>query len=210
MGLIFKSAEERFINREMKKLKKRTNRTMTVANYAGNLERCKMIFGQTIASERLVALERRKNNLSDQMQMARIRDAAVGLLAAQEVEMELKSVESAQDLAYAEKSMKKMLGKIYRMNHYLSITKKDLKNELGMQFDDSVETMDFSDRVEILDEGFIEDLVAGQRFSDVLKRKTANTAQINSIPLDSIDFSAAVKQGADDIKDILKDDAEQR
>ena len=210
MGFIFKSAEERFINREMKKLKKRTNRTMTVANYAGNLERCKMIFGQTIASERLVALERRKNNLSDQMQMARIRDAAVGLLAAQEVEMELKSVESAQDLAYAEKSMKKMLGKIYRMNHYLSITKKDLKNELGMQFDDSVETMDFSDRVEILDEGFIEDLVAGQRFSDVLKRKTANTAQINSIPLDSIDFSAAIKQGADNIKDILKDDAEQR
>lgn len=210
MGFIFKSAEERFINREMKKLKKRTNRTMTVANYAGNLERCKMIFGQTIASERLVALERRKNNLSDQMQMARIRDAAVGLLAVQEVEMELKSVESAQDLAYAEKSMKKMLGKIYRMNHYLSITKKDLKNELGMQFDDSVETMDFSDRVEILDEGFIEDLVAGQRFSDVLKRKTANTAQINSIPLDSIDFSAAIKQGADNIKDILKDDAEQR
>ena len=209
MGLIFKSAEERFINREMKKLKANQNRTLKVAQYAGNLERCRMIFEQTIASERLMALERRKNNMSDQMQLARIRDAAVGLLAVQEVGMELRSVESAQDLAAAEKTMKKMLGKIYRMNHYLSITKKDLKNELGMQFDDTVETVDFSDRVELLDEAFIEDLVQGDRFEDLLKRKNRNASFVNSIPIESIDFTGGSKKSAEDARDFLKADADQ-
>ena len=171
MGLFsHETKEERFIKKQMKLLEDKTKRTLVLAEYSGSLQSSKSAFDQTIRTERLNALERRERQMGDSMQKQMIHDASVGLLAIQEAEFELRSLYNLQELGAAQKQIDSVLRKMYRINHYLSINGKMVKNSLGMEFDDTNAEVDFSSRAELVDENFVERLIQGATFEECLKK----------------------------------------
>lgn len=208
--------EERFIKAQLKKLEDKTKRTLILAEYSGSLALSKSAFQQTITTERLNALERRERQMGDSMQKQMIHDSVIGLLAIEEAEFELRSLYNMQDLHAAQKQITSVLSKMYRVNHYLSINGKQVKNSLGMQFDNTNVEVNLDARAELVDEQFVENIIQGATVEECMK-KVNNASRIISsgggvtaADGSKIDFSAP--DGVDydvenDIK-LLKKDAD--
>jgi hypothetical protein len=176
-----KTPEEKFIAAEMKKLEERTNRSITLANYAGVLEAAKASYEKVISLERLAALRRRKARVGDDVQKQRIHDACVGLLAVQEAEFELSSIQSARDFNAAQKDVEKLLRKMFRMSGgNLSITSKDFKAQQNVEFENTSEPVTFSDRAELVDERFVENIISGLTFQEALDKTVPGNAGYNA------------------------------
>ena len=176
-----KTPEEKFIAAEMKKLEERTNRSITLANYAGVLEAVKASYEKVISLERLAALKRRKARVGDDVQKQRIHDACVGLLAVQEAEFELSSIQSARDFNAAQKDVEKLLRKMFRMSGgNLSITSKDFKAQQNVEFENTSEPVTFSDRAELVDERFVENIISGLTFQEALDKTVPGNAGYNA------------------------------
>ena len=213
-----KSKEERFIAKEMKKLAEKTSRTVRIGEYAGTLALCRQAFTQTITSERLNALERRRKYLSDAVQKTLIHDSVVGLLAVEEAEYELRSVQNIQNLETAQKDLYRVLRKLYRINHYLTLKGRAVRDSLGMEFDDTNEPVTFSDRAELIDEKFVEEIIQGATLEECLK-KVASGSTIGSTRggmeygggMGGIDFSHPGRDyNRDDDMEMLRNDDEQQ
>ena len=128
MGLFHRmTPEEKFIAKEMKLLEKKEKRTLRFAEYAGILAQSKAAFERTVDLERLNALKRRREGLSDLTERTRIHDACVGLLAVQETEFELATARNAADFEQAEKNIKKLLGKLYYIASRTPSPKRNIK-----------------------------------------------------------------------------------
>ena len=162
--------EEKFIKKQMKILEDKTNRTICLAEYGGSLELCKVAFEQTIRSETINARERRQQHIGDSMQKKMIYDAVIGLLAVEEADFELRSLHNIQTLDEAKGQINDVLRKMYRINHYLSINGKQVKNSLNMEFDDTNAVVDFSSRAELVDEKFVEMLIQGATVEECLQK----------------------------------------
>lgn len=68
--------------------------------------------------------------------------------------------------------MKKLGGilrQMYRMDHNVSVTKKDLKEARNLQFDNTVEPIAFSERAALVDERFVERIIQGESIADCLQ-----------------------------------------
>lgn len=192
--------EEKFIKKQMKILEDKTKRTLSLAEYSGTLALCKSAFERTIQAERLNALARREQQMGDSMQKQMIHDSVIGLLAVQEAEFELKSLSNVQDLNAAQGQLEGVLRKMYRINHYLSINGKQVKDNLGMEFDDTNAEVGFSSRADLVDENFVEKIIQGATVEECLKK--INNASKNSTtkagmfdnPGDKGDFSTDTEE----------------
>ena len=172
-----KTPEEKFIAAEMKKLEERTNRSITLAKYAGILEASKNTYKKVIELERLAALKRRKARVGDDTQKLRIHDACVGLLAVQEAEFELDSIQSAADFNAAQKDVTKLLRRMYWMTGgNLSISPKEFKAQQQVEFENTSEPVTFSDRAQLVDERFVENIISGMTFQEALDRTVPGNA----------------------------------
>lgn len=180
MGLFSKKTkEELYIEKEMKKVKKDTDLAIAIAEYAAKLAGSKDVFERTITLERLNVLERRKNRVSDAACKERIHDAAVGLLAVQEAEFELRSVSNARELESAMKSLEKVLKCMYRLDPGTSITKGEVRKSRGLEFDDTAEPVTYADRAALVDERFVENLIQGESLESCLEQTVPRTAGNN-------------------------------
>lgn len=214
MGIFsHETKEERFIKKQMKLLEDKTKRTLCLAEYSGSLQHCKSSFQQTIRTERLNALERRQRQMGDSMQKKMIHDSAVGLLAIQEAEFELRSLYNVQELAAAQKQIDAVLRKMYRINHFLSINGKMVRNSLDMEFDDTNAEVDFSSRAELVDEKFVERLIQGETFEECLQ-KINNASKLSTTGAGmgggNLDFSTPVGEEYDKEADmdLIRKDAD--
>lgn len=99
----------------------------------------------------------------------RIRDAVVGQLAVQEAKFDVNSIVTAQDMEIAMKKLGGILRQMYRMDHNVSVTKKDLKEARNLQFDNTVEPIAFSERAALVDERFVERIIQGESIADCLQ-----------------------------------------
>ncbi len=187
MGLFHKkTAEEKFIAKEMKILEAKEKRTLKFAEYAGLLAQSKAAFERTLDIERLNALKRRKEGLSDITERSRIHDACIGLLAVQETEFELASARNAADFKQAEKNIKKLLGKLYYIASPDALSKKEYKANLGTDFEDAAEPVTFSERAEMVDEKFVEWIIQGYSMQECIKKSTHTNAGASTVK--GIDF----------------------
>lgn len=165
-----KTAEEKYIEKEMRALEQREKRAMRLAQYGGVLGGCRDAFERTISIERLNALKRRRENLSDATQKVRIHDACVGLLAVQEAEFELSSAQSARDEVTAQRSMKRLLSKLYRLSPQDSVSKKDYVGSLGMEADNTADVTGYSERAGLVDDRFVEWIIEGFTLKECLNK----------------------------------------
>ena len=145
--------------------------SMKIAEYYGILGMCKETFEKTITTERLNALERREKRVGDASQKARIHDAAVGLLAIEETELELQSAALASDFQRAQKKLGYVIKQMSRLDPKTSITKSDYLSVIGVGFDDSNETEDYVERADLVDEQFVEYLIQGYDLEECLEKK---------------------------------------
>ena len=102
MGKILGKSDSQIIKEEVRKEADRQAKlNMTIAEQYGALASCRDTFERVIAMDRLNALERREKRIGDAAQKSRIHDAAVGLLAVEELELELQGVRetAVEDLA---------------------------------------------------------------------------------------------------------------
>lgn len=208
--------EERFIRSQLKKLEDKTKRTLILAEYSGSLALSKSAFQQTITTERLNALQRRERQMADSMQKQMIHDAVIGLLAIEEAEFELRSLYNMQDLQAAQKQISSVLSKMYRVNHYLSINGKQVKNSLGMEFDNTIAEVNLDARAELVDEQFVENIIQGATLEECLQkvnnasRLSSSGGGITTADGGRIDFSVPEGEEYDVEKDInlLRKDAD--
>lgn len=207
--LMGKSDEQIFKEKVRKDIDKKAKQSMSVAEYYSILGSCKDTFETTIRVERLNALERRERRIGDAKQKSRIYDAAVGLIAIEEAEIELRGTVQASDLAKAQKKLGFVVKQIGKINPDTSISKKDLKNLLGMDFDDSNATETFVERAELVDEQFVEYLIQGYSMEECLEKKLPNV----QTPLvgATYDFSSGnADADAAYIDDVLRKNVEKR
>lgn len=194
-----KTAEELYIEKEMKNLKKEKELAVAVAGYAGKLAGCRDTFEKTITLERLNVLERRKNRISDAAPKERIHDAAVGLLAVQEAEFELRTVSNTKELENAMKSLEKVLKCMHRLDSNTSITARNLKDSRGLEFDDTSEPVLYSERAALVDERFVERLIQGESLEKCLKETAPSSVGYQGI-------GSAPKAGEVDFRSIPESD----
>ena len=96
MGKILGKSDSQIIKEEVRKEADRQAKlNMTIAEQYGALASCRDTFERVIAMDRLNALERREKRIGDAAQKSRIHDAAVGLLAVEELELELQGAGQA-------------------------------------------------------------------------------------------------------------------
>ncbi len=208
-----KTPEEKFIAKEMKKIEDRTKRTLTLSEYAGTLAKCRAIYEKEITLSTLDVRKRRKTGISDSAAKKRIHDSCVALLAIEEAEIELGSVQAAKDFKDAQKSLRRVLRKLYYIDRSFEVSGKDLKKEQGLEFEDTNELRSFCDRAELVDEQFVEDIIGGKTLKEALKKTL--TATISDVSygggsVDGIDFSNFEEHSPENDAEFLKGDAGSR
>lgn len=204
-----KNPRDAKIAKQLKEMERRSDRNLAIADCGKLLGQCENSFNQTIQIERLNALQRRERRIGDAAQKQRIHDAAVGLLAAEEAQLALQSVTTAEDFSKALKKLGSVLRQLEKMDPSTTITKKDVRAETGMTFDDTNETAEFSERAEMVDEQFVENLIQGYSFEDCLRKAYPAS---NTVNLDG-DFDFHSDDPGKDkaqINEILKRNAQQR
>lgn len=174
MGIFNRKQKDEYtakILKNLKELEKNSKHSLMIAEYGKALGISEQRFHETIALERLNALERRERHIGDYVQKERIHDAAVGLLAIEEARFELRSVSNAQEFNKAIKRLEFVLRHMQRMDSNVSITKKELREEMTLAFDNSTDTTVFAERAEKVDEQFVEFLIQGYTFDECLEKK---------------------------------------
>lgn len=178
--------------------------TQEMAKYSAALERAREVFQQTIDQERLNVLERRRKRMGDAAQKLRIHDAAVGLIAIQEAEMDLKSAVHAKDMTSAKKKLGFVVRQMNKLDPYNGMTKKEILAQYGGAFEDTNETESFVERSELVDEQFVEALIEGYTLEECLEKSI-------SAPIpQGRDFNASSQEDMAMIDSILKKNAEKR
>ncbi len=206
-----RSPEEVYIDKTMKRIRQRQEPAQTIAAYAAQLEECRRFFQHTADSSRLKALRRREARGSDAMEKERIHDAIIGLLAGDEATLDLSSISSAKDMDYAKRNLEKILRQMYRMNaSSTSLTKKELRENTGMAFDDTVEPITFSSRAELVDERFVERVIQGYSIKECMEQPSV--AGNSPVDMGGINFETPpdAKKITSDEEEILKNRAGRR
>ena len=102
---------------------------------------------------------------------------------------------------------------MYRINHFLSINGKMVRNSLDMEFDDTNAEVDFSSRAELVDEKFVERLIQGETFEECLQ-KINNASKLSTTGAGmgggNLDFSTPVGEEYDKEADmdLIRKDAD--
>ncbi len=206
-----RSPEEVYIDKTMKRIRQRQEHAQTIAAYAAQLEECRLFFQHTVDSSRLNVLRRREARVSDAMEQERIHDAIIGLLAVEEAKLDLSSISSAKDMDYAMRNLEKILRQMYRMNaSSTSLTKKELRENTGMAFDDTVEPITFSSRAELVDERFVERVIQGYSIKECMEQPSV--AGNSPVDMGGINFETPpdAKKITSDEEEILKNRAGRR
>lgn len=206
--ILGKSDEQIFKEKVRKEADKKAKKSMTVAEYYAILGTCKDTFERTIRTERLNVLERRERRVGDAKQKSRIYDAAVGLIAIEEAEIELRGAVQASDLAKAKKKLGFVVRQIGKINPDTSISKKEIKEKMGVAFDDSNETETFIERAELVDEQFVEYLIQGYSMEECMEKKLPGMHATES---GGFDFSSGNSEAdAAYIDDVLRKNVDKR
>ena len=208
MGKILGKSDSQIIKEEVRKEADRQAKlNMTIAEQYGALASCRDTFERVIAMDRLNALERREKRIGDAAQKSRIHDAAVGLLAVEELELELQGAGQAVDLAKAQKRMTSII----RLDSQSEITKKDYQAQLNVGFDDTNETEAFTERADMVDEQFVEYLIQGYTMEECMERKMHGSQTVATSAPSGMDFSSG-NSAADNayVNEILRKNAEKR
>ena len=145
-----KTPEQIYVESVLKEIRQRDDLIKTVSQMSSQLDHCQRAFDNAIRISRINALRRRQAHLSDAGEKERIRDAVVGQLAVQEAKFDVNSIVTAQDMEIAMKKLGGILRQMYRMDHNVSVTKKDLKEARNLQFDNTVEPIAFSERAALV------------------------------------------------------------
>ena len=155
--------------------------------------------------------ERREKRIGDAAQKSRIHDAAVGLLAVEELELELQGAGQAVDLAKAQKRMTSIIRQVHRLDSQSEITKKDYQAQLNVGFDDTNETEAFTERADMVDEQFVEYLIQGYTMEECMERKMHGSQTVATSAPSGMDFSSG-NSAADNayVNEILRKNAEKR
>ena len=148
-----KTPEQIYVESVLKEIRQRDDLIKTVSQMSSQLDHCQRAFDNAIRISRINALRRRQAHLSDAGEKERIRDAVVGQLAVQEAKFDVNSIVTAQDMEIAMKKLGGILRQMYRMDHNVSVTKKDLKEARNLQFDNTVEPIAFSERAALVPAG---------------------------------------------------------
>ena len=203
-----KSDVEAYKEKINKDVNKKSKRSIDIAEYAALLETSKNTFERTIRIERLNALERREKRIGDASQKSRIHDAAVGLIAIENAEIELRSAAQAGDFADAKKKLGYVVRQINKLDPYTDISKKDIKEKMGLTFEDSNETEGFVERAEMVDEQFVEYLIQGYSMEECIAKKLPGQTVVDG---GSFDFSSGnADADAAYIDDVLRKNADKR
>ncbi|MCD7919578.1 MAG: hypothetical protein LUG45_05800 [Clostridiales bacterium] len=205
------SPEDAFVDKTVKKIRQRQEHAQTIAAYAAQLEECRLFFQHTVDSSRLNVLRRREARVSDAMEKERIHDAVIGLLAVEEAKLDLSSISSAKDMDYAMRNLEKILRQMYRMNAgSTSLTKKELRENMGMEFEDTMEPITFSSRAELVDERFVERVIQGYSIKECIEQ--TNVTGTGAADMGGINFEAPpdAKKITSDEEQILKNRAGRR
>lgn len=212
MGKILGKSDSQIIKEEVRKEADRQAKlNMTIAEQYGALASCRDTFERVIAMDRLNALERREKRIGDAAQKSRIHDAAVGLLAVEELELELQGAGQAVDLAKAQKRMTSIIRQVHRLDSQSEITKKDYQAQLNVGFDDTNETEAFTERADMVDEQFVEYLIQGYTMEECMERKMHGSQTVATSAPSGMDFSSG--NSAEDnayVNEILRKNAEKR
>lgn len=155
-----KTPEQIYVESVLKEIRQRDDLIKTVSQMSSQLDHCQRAFDNAIRISRINALRRRQAHLSD---------AVVGQLAVQEAKFDVNSIVTAQDMEIAMKKLGGILRQMYRMDHNVSVTKKDLKEARNLQFDNTVEPIAFSERAALVDERFVERIIQGESIADCLQ-----------------------------------------
>lgn len=155
-----KTPEQIYVESVLKEIRQRDDLIKTVSQMSSQLDHCQRAFDNAIRISRINALRRRQAHLSD---------AVVGQLAVQEAKFDVNSIVTAQDMEIAMKKLGGVLRQMYRMDHNVSVTKKDLKEARNLQFDNTVEPIAFSERAALVDERFVERIIQGESIADCLQ-----------------------------------------
>lgn len=210
MGKILGKSDSQIIKEEVRKEADRQAKlNMTIAEQYGALASCRDTFERVIAMDRLNALERREKRIGDAAQKSRIHDAAVGLLAVEE--LELQGAGQAVDLAKAQKRMTSIIRQVHRLDSQSEITKKDYQAQLNVGFDDTNETEAFTERADMVDEQFVEYLIQGYTMEECMERKMHGSQTVATSAPSGMDFSSG-NSTADNayVNEILRKNAEKR
>lgn len=210
MGKILGKSDSQIIKEEVRKEADRQAKlNMTIAEQYGALASCRDTFER--AMDRLNALERREKRIGDAAQKSRIHDAAVGLLAVEELELELQGAGQAVDLAKAQKRMTSIIRQVHHLDSQSEITKKDYQAQLNVGFDDTNETEAFTERADMVDEQFVEYLIQGYTMEECMERKMHGSQTVATSAPSGMDFSSG-NSAADNayVNEILRKNAEKR
>lgn len=166
-----KTEEEKFISRELKKLEDRVNWSRHIDEYAGILTLCKLKYEQTIEFEKNQVIRGRKPpvkpRISEHLKM--IKKAAIGWIVVDEAQYELGSISNMKDIKEVMDNMKYVLHQMLHINKQLYLDGKEV-NKLfeNVKFDDIGDSLEISERVELIDNEFVEKLVDGKSMDDCL------------------------------------------
>lgn len=200
-----KTPEQIYVESVLKEIRQRDDLIKTVSQMSSQLDHCQRAFDNAIRISRINALRRRQAHLSDAGEKERIRDAVVGQLAVQEAKFDVNSIVTAQDMEIAMKKLGGILRQMYRMDHNVSVTKKDLKEARNLQFDNTVEPIAFSERAALVDERFVERIIQGESIADCLQAVPVGSTGPLESDMGPINFeSPAGGATAEDLK-ILQD-----
>lgn len=207
--LMGKSEEQILKESIQKEVEKNRKQGMDVAECFALLSSCRDTFERTIRTERLNVLERRERRLGDAAQKSRIHDAAVGLIAVEEAEIELRGAVQASEMEKARKKMGAAVRQIGKLNPDTGLTKQDVKNRMNVTFDDSNETEAFVERADMVDEQFVEYLIQGYTMEECMEKKF--TGEQATSAAGAIDFSGGnAQEDAAYIDEILRKNVDKR
>ena len=150
------------VKKTLNEIRKASDRGVAIARCHEELARCKQYFESVVRNESFNARKRAERRMPAGDQKDRIHDAVVGLLAVEEVTMDLKSIRSALELEEACKRMSKVMWKMLFMSDDGTLkTPGTVKKLFGVVIDDTEEPVTLSDRAELVDEGFIARMIQG-------------------------------------------------
>lgn len=146
----------------MKELAKETKQSNKVTELTGELAKCEDFFLSVIRAASVNIEKRRKLRVSDRNERDQVRDAVIGFLATEELDLDLPTLRNEQKLDQAVMRLTKITLKMQLMAPGVpSIGMKDVFHEMNQNQDVSLEPSALSMRAGLVDEGFVNKLVEG-------------------------------------------------
>lgn len=146
----------------IKELEKEKKQSSKFTNLIGELARCEDFFVNVIRTASVNADKRRQRRVSDKADRDQVREAVIGFLAVEELELDLPMLKNEQKLDQALSKLTKITLKMQLMAPGVpSIGLKDIYREMDSEQSIDLEASSLSTRANLVNDDFVNKLIKG-------------------------------------------------